>query len=67
MVGSLMDGLPALRPALLGLFLCGLDDALGLRLGRRVVPAARDGVLQIAPDDGDALDQLGQALDRAAT
>ena len=46
--------------------LLGIQQALRLRLGRGVVAAARGGVFQVAADDGDALDQLGDRLQRTA-
>ena len=44
--------------ALLRLFLGRLDHALGLGFRRCMVAAAADRVLQVAPDDRDALDEL---------
>ena len=53
---------PLRAGALLSLVLDCLQKTLSLGLRRRMVSTAADGVLQIAPDDRNALDEFREAL-----
>src|SRR5947209_7733646 len=53
---------PLRLEAILGLFSCYLQETFCLRLCSCMMPAARYGIFHLAPDDGDALDELGYAL-----